>query len=98
AAQGPEPYRLPEGAVGPFRALPPRGPEEGAARNDQELLILDDDPVAALGRRLRPALGRNEGALQAVDIERQIDAEWSRNEPRSPTSPGWAARQATGRG
>ena len=64
AAQRAEPERLAEGAIEPGRALTRGKPKALAIGNDQELLILDDEPVAALGRRLRSALGRNEGAAE----------------------------------
>src|SRR5262249_34411667 len=95
--QGAEPDGLAERAVEPGGALAGRQAESIAVGNDQELLVLDDEPVAVLGRRLLAALGGNERAAQAVDVERQIDTERCFHEPSSPTSPGWPARVATGR-
>src|SRR5213594_3688712 len=86
AAQGPQPERLAERAVELRRALARRKPEALAVRDDDQRLILDDEPVAALVRGLRAALGRNEGTAQAVAVERQIDGQRCGHEPRSPTS------------
>src|SRR5262249_9750798 len=68
-----------------------------AVGNDDELLVLNDEPLAMLGGRLGAALGRHECAAQAVDVERQIDAQrCAGHEPRSPTSLGSPAREAAG--
>src|SRR5262249_60014417 len=67
-----------------------------AVRHDEQLLVLDDEPAAVLGRRLRSALRGYERAAQAVDVERQVDAERRGHEPRSPTSLGSPVRDAAG--
>src|SRR2546425_11663949 len=93
-AERPQPERLAEHAVELRRALARGQPEALALPDDDQVLVLDDEPVAALVRRLHAALGRNEGAAQAIAVEGEIDGERRGHEPRSPTSTGAPARNA----
>src|SRR5262245_11346560 len=97
AAERAEPDRLAEGAVELRGPVAGRKPKALAVGDDDELLILDDEPLPVLTRRFRPALGRNERAAQAIHVERQVDGQRRRHDPRSPTLTGAAADESAAR-
>jgi len=62
--------------------------EAAVLRHDEQALVLDEDPVAALDRRLRSALGRRERGAEDVTVERQVHGERGRHSSLPPVHHG----------